>query len=549
MPSRISDILRTGWAAIAPLTGWTLTVQLIRQGDNFLTHSLGVTAVVFAVGSVVIAFVVLSRPSVGHILTNGAFAVVLIGALGLSAKPDLARSDTLIETASPDATPVILLTVDTLRRDALSFYGSETPTPALDALAANSVVFDRAYSTAPWTYASFTSIHSGLTPWGHGVKRLDDRIPPRASILATTVRDHGYNTAAIGSNGLLMAAGVAGDLTQAFNDPSFFPRDPMPQTRSYSFLQALNPDILGSEPSTRQLGEYGSEWVRNHKTAPFLLWLHIFDPHDPYDWVEGFPPAYEPRARLARMDGLALRAVLREGLRVPGLSEWARARYQSEVQEVDRAIGAFLQSLKDEGIYDRALIVFASDHGEEFVEHNNFHHGKSLYNELVRVPLLVKPPESQTGLRVSQPVSTVAIAPTILDLAGIPYDNATFSAESLRGTWQASSATGVSKPSPPVFMTGVNGAEPAEAVVWENYKFIRWENIDHEELYEFESDPNEMYNLAARLPDQVEVGRALLADHASKEAKRAAARGFGPPSQDPLTPAEERILRGLGYLQ
>jgi len=241
--------------------------------------------------------------------------------------------------------------------------------------------------------------------------------------------------------------------------------------------------------------------------------------------------------------------MLKDGLRVPGLSEWARARYQSEVQEVDRVIGVFLQSLKDEGIYDRALIIFASDHGEEFVEHNNFHHGKSLYNELVRVPLLVKPPEPRTELRVSQPVSTVAIAPTILDLAGIPYDKEIFSVESLRGTWQVRSAADESKPSPPVFMTGVLRPEPAEAVVWENYKFIRWENIDHEELYEFESDPNELYNLAAQLPDQVEVGRALLADHASKEAKRAAARGFGPPSQEPLTPAEERILRGLGYLQ
>lgn len=564
--SSVGDFLKTGWPAIAPIAGWTLLAQALHQSDTFLGRSIALTAIVWIFGTAAIALILLRRPGIGHLLTGSALATVLVGALSSSVAPDLDRPNALIETASPDSTPIILLTVDTLRRDALSIYGSQTPTPALDALAADGVVFDRAYSTAPWTYVSFPSIHSGLTPWGHGVRHAEDRILPLASALASTLRDQGYNTAAIGTNGLLRAAGLARNLALGFDDREFFPRSMTPRTRAQFWLQSVSADILGLDASTQQISDYGSEWVRNHKSAPFLLWLHFFDPHSPYEFVEDYPPVYEPSARRGRLSGESLESELqsliapgerersgahnpRYGRRVRGLSEWARALYQSEVQTVDRAIGEFVQTLKEEGIYDRALIVFTSDHGEEFLEHNQFHHGQTLYNELVRVPLLLKLPGSSTKLRLSQPVSTVAIAPTIFDLASIPYQEDMYSARSLRSTWQDPSPKVARKPSPPVFMTGVRGEEPAEAVVWENYKLIRWENLDHEELYEFKSDPNELYNLALQMPEQVAIGRALLADHAVMEAKRAAARGFKTPAQEPLTPGEEEILRGLGYLR
>jgi hypothetical protein len=98
-------------------------------------------------------------------------------------------------------------------------------------------------------------------------------------------------------------------------------------------------------------------------------------------------------------------------------------------------------------------------------------------------------------------------------------------------------------------MTGAVTAEPAGAVVWENYKLIRWQNFEHEELYDQSVDPYEQYNLADRLPEQVAIGRALLADHAAKETERAAARGFKKAQKVPLTAEEERLLRSFGYLQ
>lgn len=548
MPSRALDSLSAGWPAIAPLAAWTVTTQVARQNGTLVPQSVMPAAVFWAVGCVAIVLLIQRHPRVGHLFTTGVFAGVLIGAVALPVRPDLNRPDTLIGSADASATPIILLTVDTLRRDALSVYGSPTPTPALESLAADSVIFDRAYSTAPWTYVSFTSIHSGLTPWGHGVRRLTDRITRRLSALAPTVRDRGYNTAAIGFNQLLMAGGPARELALAFHDYAFFPRILKPRTRAQSILRAARPDTLGLRVSSQQLGEYGTEWVRNHKSAPFLLWLHFYDPHDPYELVEQFPPAHEPPSELGQLSGRDLRAALDLGTGYPGFREWARARYDSEVQLTDQAIGRFLQSLKEEGLYDETLIIFASDHGEEFAEHDGYHHDRSLHNELVRVPLFVKLPNAQMSLRSSGLVSTVAIMPTILDLAGIPYDEAMYSAESLRSAWEQPASIDT-EPTAAVFMTGVNRSEPAEAVVWENYKYIRWENMDREELYEFESDPNERYNLAREMPDHVAVGQALLADHAAREAKRAAARGFEAPSQESLTPVEEEILRGLGYLQ
>jgi arylsulfatase A-like enzyme len=388
-------------------------------------------------------------------------------------------------------------------------------------------------------------MHTGLTPWGHGVIFPDDGIPRNAPVLASMLRDYGYYTAVIGQNGLLTASAIGRRLPEAFGDTNFYPRYLRPMTRAQPFLNARYPSLLGVEATTEQLGEYGSAWVRNHKDTPMALWLHFFDPHYPYEIQTDFPPAFEPSERVRQYTGEVLDRELRRGRRWPGIREWAQALYQGEVQAVDRAIGGFLATLKEEGIYDRALIIFTSDHGEEFADHNAYGHLRTLYNELVHVPLFVKLPYSTVKARHGQPVSTVAVAPTIFDLAKIPYDSSGFSGAPLRTVWEAPAE----QRTPPAFMTASVTAEPTEAVVWENYKLIRWQNFEHEELYDQLADPYEQHNLADRLPEQIAIGRALLADHAVREAERAAARGLREAKKEPLTPEQERILRSLGYLQ
>jgi arylsulfatase A-like enzyme len=545
LSAREASIVNRIWPSVAPLLACVVVYQMAHQGSFVVAISPNMMAIALGVALAVTLLAVVRFTAIGYGFSLGLMAISFTAAAFTTVEPELDRPNDAVTVAPQDSPPIILLTVDTLRWDALSLYGASTPTPAIDALAADSVVFDRAYSTAPWTYVAFTSIHSGLTPWGHGVIYPDDRIPNHSSALAPMLRDYGYNTAVVGHNELLTRSAIGRLLPEAFSDVNFYPRYLRPTTRAQPFLSKGYPSWLGQTATTEQLGEYGSTWVRNHMDSPFLLWLHFFDPHYPYDFQEDFPPAFDPPENVRKYTGSALIRELHRGRRWPGMREWAHALYQSEVQAVDRAIGLFLATLKQEGIYDRAIIVFTSDHGEEFAEHNVYGHLRTLYNESVRVPLFVKLPLSTVKSRQPQPVSTVAIAPTIFDLAKIPYESSGFSGEPLRTVWEAPAA----ERTPPAFMTGAVTAEPAGAVVWENYKLIRWQNFEHEELYDQSVDPYEQYNLADRLPEQVAIGRALLADHAAKETERAAARGFKKAQKVPLTAEEERLLRSFGYLQ
>jgi arylsulfatase len=542
--------LEAVWPAVAPVAGWSVIVQAFHQYQFFPGRWIVALLCIWILGTAAIIVMTAKRPSVGHALTGAGLVAAAVGAFGMPVDPNLTRPGEIVGTADPEATPVILLTVDTLRRDALSFQGGPTSTPAIDALAADSVVFSRAYSTAPWTWVSFPSILSGLTPWAHGVRSEGAHVPLRASALAPALRDHGYVTGALGENGLLAASGPVRRMAEGFGDRNFYPRTLRPVTAAQAYLRRRNPDFLAMDASTDDLGEFGSQWVRTHKSQPFLLWLHFFDPHSPYERLEQFPPSHTPPESLASVDSRRLDDMLRQGPRVIGLPEWARALYQAEVQHVDQEIGEFLEGLKHEEVYDRALIVFTSDHGEEFAEHNDFHHGHSLYEELVRVPLMVKLPHSESVTIIDRPVSTVAIMPTILDLTSIPYNPDLYSARSLRESWQKPVSPTNREPWPPVYMTGITARKsPAEAVVWNDYKYIRWTAANHEELYALEPDPTEQHNLASHYPELVALGRVLLEDHAQREARRAVVRGFRAPKLTPLTPAEQELLRSLGYLQ
>lgn len=547
-PPRLQRFVERIWPAIAPLAMLTGLAQELRQDVNLLGSPVAAAAGLWVIGVTSMLAAVRRWPGIGHALTGGAVAAALAVSIGDSVKPDLDRPSTVV-AARPDAPPVVLLTIDTLRRDALSLYGAETPTPNIDALGRDGIVFDRAYSTAPWTYVALTSIHTGLSPWAHGVRDSLARVPEGAPAIGPMLRDQGYRSAAFGNNAWLAIGGGAYVLTDAFDDRNLYWRTLIPKTRAQSFWERTNPEVLGLNVTTRQIGAYGAGWIEHHKTGPSLLWLHFLDPHMPYDRVEEFPPSTQPPAEIGPLHGRPLQAEFGKWRQIPQLVDWARALYQSEVQLVDETVGSVLQTLKDNGLYDKALIVLTSDHGEEFTEHGNFGHGKNLYDALVRVPLIVKLPHSTTHARLVQPVSTAAVAPTIFDLAGVAYDEEKFSYPSLRGDWEEKPAGVPESVSMPVFMTGVFIGDPAEAVVWDDYKFIGWENSDHEELYDLQSDPNEQHDLIGKRPELADIGRALIADHARRETQRAIDRGFEATREPSLTPEQEGILRSLGYLQ
>jgi arylsulfatase A-like enzyme/predicted Zn-dependent protease len=275
--------------------------------------------------------------------------------------------------------PVILISVDTLRADHLPAYGySKVETPGIDGLQRDSMLFENAYSHCPLTLPSHLSLLTGLLPVEHGVRsnlgyRFDGNAHPT---LARILRAHGYATGAAVSAYVLRAATGINDSLDFFDDSV---GGDVEWTRDLSLLQRP-----GGETARRALA-----WAQRVKTRPFFLLLHIYEPHLPYEPPEPFRSRYG-------------------------------ATYDGEVAASDGVVGEFLGQLKRDGIYDRAIVLLVSDHGEGLGDHGEQEHGILLYREVLHVPLLLKLPGSRgAGTRVREPVGLIDVVPTIRSLLAL----------------------------------------------------------------------------------------------------------------------------------
>ena len=281
-------------------------------------------------------------------------------------------------TRSPEfpGAPVILFSIDTLRADHLPAYGyGKVETPNIDALQRDSILFENAYSQAPLTLPSHLSMLTGLLPAEHGVRsnlgyRFDGSAHPT---LARILRKHGYATGAAVSSYVLRGGTGINDSWDFFDDSV---GGDVEWTRDLSLLRRS-----GSETVRRALA-----WVESVKSRPFFLFVHIFEPHLPYEPPEPFRSRYG-------------------------------ATYDAEVAVSDAVVGEFLGRLKRDGVYDRAVVLLVSDHGEGLGDHGEQEHGILLYREVLHVPLLLKLPGSRDGgTRLGQPVGLTDIVPTIASL-------------------------------------------------------------------------------------------------------------------------------------
>lgn len=273
------------------------------------------------------------------------------------------------------------------------------------------------------------------------------------------------------------------------------------------------------------------------------------DPHDPY-----IPPR-EFVADTAKAPSNHVGLTFdRRGLRTGETTlterrkEWARELYRSEIRYVDDRIGRFIGTLKSLDLYDDSLIIFTTDHGEEFWDHENVDHGHTLYNELIATPLFVKLPSSMQPERTRVPVlaANVSLMPTILDLCGISYEAKQFSAESLVPLW-ASTEKPVDDRS--AFSSRLVYYDERVSVVHQGWKYIRFVDRPTEELYNLGEDPAEKTNLANVANARREELRALLETHAEKSDALADLYKIG----EVVSAAEQekvrRDLRSLGYIQ
>ncbi len=305
--------------------------------------------------------------------------------------------------------PIVLLTLDTTRKDALSPYG-ESPevTPAIDAFARQATVFDRAHSTTSWTLPSHASMLTGLYPSRHRAGVSHPRIPSATATVAGLLGRAGYRTA--GFPGSRVSSSVYGV--------------------SRGFAVFRDPD--GHEVRGDAMTDRLIRFLRHEPNQPLFLFANYFDPHilyrAPAEYQErlGVPslagaveghPTWE---QLARGQIGAWTAIIEgKAPATPEILRWLRASYLAEVAFMDAQIGRFFEALRELGLYDDALIVLVADHGELLGEGGQFSHSARLDPELVEVPLLIKWPGQREARRVADLVSVTDLFPTLLAAGGV----------------------------------------------------------------------------------------------------------------------------------
>jgi choline-sulfatase len=275
--------------------------------------------------------------------------------------------------------PVILISVDTLRADHLPAYGYKgVATPNIDALRRDGTLFRNAYATVPMTLPSHVTMLTGLLPPEHGVRdnvgfRFDSKAHPS---IATMLKNAGYATGGFISSYVLRGGTGLADAFDFYEDSI----EARPGARFVDYQRRGN--------VTAALAE---KWVDERGAKPFFLFFHIYEPHVPYD-----PPE-------------------------PFRSRYSAVPYDGEVATADAIVGGLFDHLKQRGIYDRAIILFVSDHGEGLGDHGEKQHSILVYRELIHVPLIVKlPHNARAGAEVREPATLADLLPTVAALAGTP---------------------------------------------------------------------------------------------------------------------------------
>ncbi len=371
---------------------------------------------------------------------------------------------------------VFLVTIDTLRADHVHCYGYENiQTPALDGLAKDGIRFTQAFTPSPITNTSHTSILTGLLPSSHGVTDFGVPLAPSHTTLAELLKKDGYHTAAFIGAVILDSKTLAPGLDRGFDFYDNFPAHPQTKSRWGRV-----------ERRGREVVEHAEAWMTAHPTGPHFVWVHLYDPHDPYEP----PPPYSQTYK----DHL----------------------YDGEIAYADSALAEWVAYLKKTGRYDNALIVVVGDHGEGLGEHHEDTHGIFLYDSTTHVPLIVKAPVklpagSHPGQVVTGQVRTTDILPTVVDWLQIPpperLDGASLKPY-LAGA-EDKDRTAFGQTDYPLRF----GWAPLRSVRAEGFKFIE---APRPELYDLHADPGELANHYAAANPTVQKFRGLLAEISAK---------------------------------
>jgi len=492
-------------------------------------------------------------------LVEARTSIKALGAIGAAAVA-LAAAVCFFWNRGGESRPnVLLITIDTLRADRLGCYGyAPASTPYLDRLAREGALFENAFCDVTWTTPSLASTMTGTYAVTHGVKSTYQRLPESAVTLAELFRDSGYGTAAV--VGSFPASSIFGlaqgfrDFNEDFNSPVVrggkfegvrVPLEFHERVEEQRLFLAKKAEGDAYRPDA-DVTRAALQWIERHHGQPFFLWVHYFGPHEKRDQGDDYFVA------------------VNKGL----------AAYDHDVTEADRAVGQLMERLRSMGLLDRTVVVVHADHGQSLNEHHYFGHGRFLYDEVLRVPLIVRyPPRVPPGRRVRAFTRNIDIFPTILDLAGLPrFPGA-------EGRSLVRLLSGDSGPDPDaetycetylpatdLFADKVEENGSARKVgfrrlgirtpQWLYVLNDPWPLLDlenqppvnetdrqrftTEELYDMGSDPHQLRNVASENPEVVRRMRSRVQSFQT--------RGQ-PVEHRELDPASRERLRSLGYLE
>lgn len=382
-----------------------------------------------------------------------------------------------------DSISIALVTIDTLRADHLGCYGGEIPTPNLDQLAREGSLFLDATAQSPLTLPSHCSILTGTTPLYHGVRDNGRyQLPEQIDTLAEILKRVGYSTAAfVGGVPVHSRFG----LSQGFD------------TYDEEFLRSM------AERKAVEVVTAAGDWLKKQEGEAFFVWIHLFDPHTPYEPPEPFSSQYGDT-------------------------------YAGEVAYVDHALRDLLLSLGDD-----VLTVVTSDHGEGLGEHGEDTHALFIYDSTLSVPLIFRGPGVPPGMIVREQARSIDIVPTILELVGQPDKCTACQGKRLVALMRGEDVESEASYAESYFPRLNLGWSELRSLRREGWKYIA---APEPELYDLRSDPGELKNLATEAPEKRDELAAELFDTEKK--------AVGPFGASPLTPDRKTLarLRSLGYV-
>jgi arylsulfatase A-like enzyme/Tfp pilus assembly protein PilF len=420
--------------------------------------------------------------------------------------PAWPAAETSSRHSSPPHPNVLLITLDTTRADRMGFLGSDRGlTPNLDALARGATIFSRAYAQVPLTTPSHATILTGTYPQFSHVNYMGDPLGKGLPFLPEIFHRNGYKTAAFVGALVLDPTKLAPGFDRGFDHyDAGFHRRRLGEDNYHSL------ERRGEEVVSRTVA-----WLSKHPTGPFFLWVHLYDPHDPYA-----PPE-------------------------PYLTRYKAEPYDGEIAYTDSIVGELLGELRTRGLFEGCLIAVMADHGEAFGEHGEQHHGIFLYDETIHIPLLFKLPRQNTGTKVETKVGLVDVAPTILQAAHLPVPGAMQGQALLRSTTPAGRSDQESDSNLQRAVYSESGYGHLSfgwsmLKAWRsgNYLYV---DAPERELYDQSIDPLATHNLATDAKAVVETAAAQMAEFRRKTVSESTERTR-------LTAEQTENLHALGYM-